>query len=203
VGDRITRDKRHKVLQLANLFVAMEKGFWDWGDGLAHNDPNGNPLVNKKLLLERVWPNCSEAALSKYYSIMKEPVDPDDASNVCFWTEVHLERARYESGLREQYAKMRPTIGALADGFRDELAMRFRVMPGSFTNDQLLRYMPALVRLKAEIEGGGIGEQFDALAEVLRLKEQGMLPDNVLAQILAKHGDKLPDNVKGLLASGN
>lgn len=199
----ITKAKRAKIVALAQLYVRMRRGLWDWGDGCSHNDSNGNPVVNKRVLLQSVWPGCSEGAVAKYYSIFEWPPSEGNEEAVVFWGEVNLEEARFESGVKATLAQMVPTASGLANGMLAELALRFQAMPSAFSTDQLLRYTPLWIKFAAETEGAAAArDQHNPLTILIELKQSDALPPGVLEQVLSERPeviDVLPAEAKVLL----
>lgn len=203
----LTKAKQAKIIALAQLYVRMRRGFWDWGDGCARNDSNGNPVVNKKVLLQAVWPGCSDGALAKYYRIFEDPPEDDNDEGLLFSREVMLEEARYESGVKAALAQMQPTVSGLSRGMLQELAMRFQLMPGLFSVDQLLRFTPLWLKFAAETEGREAArDQHSPLTILIELHQKEMLPDGVLKQALENRPeviDILPAEAKKLLGIGS
>jgi len=148
--------------RLAVGYVAMENGLWLGDDGQPLLDEHGNPKVVKRKLLDAVG-----LSTDKCYRYFEDPPSPNNHAALTFWREVAIERNRVRMGMRQQLASLRPEIKQMGEAFLLELWGRFKAAPQSFSNTQLARLGPELLKLGLTLEAAGQRQQkLDAQTQI-------------------------------------
>ena len=134
------KETERRLRKMARAYVDMKYATYEWPEGQNPLDGSGAPRVSRQELLR-----CGD------YSVNYKQRGKALFEDPYFKQQVALEYARREQAFQLAAPSVNQTL-LTGSALMAEISVRATVDPGSFSNEQLLKYAPAIYNAGLELE---------------------------------------------------